>query len=26
VPFPTGFRKVPGFTFGGPVMPYFTSG
>jgi hypothetical protein len=26
VPFPTGFRKVPRFTFGGPVMPYFTSG
>jgi hypothetical protein len=26
VPFPTGFRRVPRFTFGGPVMPYFTSG
>jgi hypothetical protein len=26
VPFPTGFRKVPAFTFGGPVMPFFTTG
>jgi len=23
---PAGFRKVPSYTFGGPVWPYFTSG
>jgi hypothetical protein len=26
VPFPTGFRRVPDSTFGGPVWPYFTTG
>jgi hypothetical protein len=23
---PAGFRKVPSWTFGGPVQPYFTNG
>jgi hypothetical protein len=26
VTIPAGFRKVPSYTFGGPVWPYFTSG